>query len=84
MKAKFITNLIFTVIIMTFFSFDFDKAEGWFIAGSKPKSYEMGIDKGAGPNAKNVASIKSIVFTNPPRAVLMNTTPFFIFSKTAL
>lgn len=33
---------------------------GWFSAGSKPKSYEMGIDKGSGQDGKNAATIKSI------------------------
>ena len=37
----------------------FDLPTGWFKAGSDPKSYEMGIDKGAGQNGKNAASIKS-------------------------
>lgn len=38
----------------------FDLPTGWFNAGSKPKSYEMGIDKGAGQDGKNAATIKSI------------------------
>jgi hypothetical protein len=38
----------------------FDLPAGWFAAGSKPKSYEMGIDKGAGQDGKNAATIKSI------------------------
>lgn len=38
----------------------FELPEGWFKAGSKPKSYDMGIDKGAGPDGKNAATIKSI------------------------
>jgi hypothetical protein len=38
----------------------FDIPAGWFTAGSKPKSYEMGIDKGAGPDGKNAATIKSV------------------------
>ena len=32
----------------------------WYIAGSKPNSYEMGIDKGKGQDGKNAATIKSI------------------------
>ncbi len=36
------------------------KASGWAIAGSDPKSYEMGIVKGAGLHGNNAASIKSI------------------------
>lgn len=38
----------------------FDLPTGWFAAGSKPKSYEMGIDKGVGHDGKNAATIKSI------------------------
>jgi len=38
----------------------FDTPTGWFNAGSNPKSYEMGIDKGAGQDGKNAATIKSI------------------------
>ena len=38
----------------------FNLPAGWFIAGSKPQSYEMGLDKGAGQNSKNAATIKSI------------------------
>ena len=38
----------------------FDLPTGWYKAGSKPKSYEMGIEKGAGQDGKNVATIKSI------------------------
>lgn len=34
--------------------------EGWVKAGSAPESYDMGIDKGAGQNGKNAATIKSI------------------------
>jgi hypothetical protein len=38
----------------------FDLPTGWGIAGSQPKSYAMGIDKGAGQDGKNAATIKSI------------------------
>ncbi|MGZ3864336.1 MAG: hypothetical protein ACXVPN_03965 [Bacteroidia bacterium] len=38
----------------------FDLPSGWFKAGSMPGSYEMGIDKGKGPEGKNAATIKSI------------------------
>jgi hypothetical protein len=40
--------------------FSFDLPTGWFVAGSSPKSYEMGIDKRAGQDGKNAATIKSI------------------------
>jgi len=33
--------------------------KGWFAAGSEPKSYDMGTDKGAGRDGKNAATIKS-------------------------
>jgi hypothetical protein len=59
MTTKLFKNLFLVTIIMTLFSFDFEKAEGWFSAGSKPKSYDMGIDKGAGQDGKNCATIKS-------------------------
>ncbi|MBN8697462.1 MAG: hypothetical protein J0L87_13105 [Bacteroidetes bacterium] len=38
----------------------FDLPTGWGKAGSKPDSYEMGIDKGAGQNGTNAATVKSI------------------------
>ena len=44
----------------TLFSFDHPLPNGWIKAGDKPKSYDMGIDKGAGPNSQNAATIKSI------------------------
>ena len=48
--------LLGTMVAMS----SFDLPAGWFAAGSKPKSYEMGIDKGAGKDGKNAATIKSI------------------------
>ena len=53
LKISFLFALTFTLL-------SFDLPTGWFNAGSKPKSYEMGIDKGAGQNGKNAATIKSI------------------------
>jgi hypothetical protein len=38
----------------------YDLPEGWFKAGSAPNSYNMGIDKGAGQDGGNAATIKSI------------------------
>ncbi len=55
---KIISSVLFIGMIATFLSFELP--EGWFKAGSKPKSYDMGINKGAGQNGKNVATIKSI------------------------
>lgn len=38
----------------------FDMPTGWHKAGSHPDSYEMGLDKGAGKDGRNAATIKSI------------------------
>lgn len=38
----------------------FDLPINWHRAGSKPKSYQMGIDKGSGQDGKTAATIKSI------------------------
>lgn len=46
-------------IAMAFTLLSFDQPTGWFIAGSDPKKYDMGIDKGAGQDGKNAATIKS-------------------------
>ena len=40
--------------------FSFDLPSSWFKAGNKPNSYDMGIDKAAGQDGKNAATIKSI------------------------
>lgn len=45
-------------ISMVFLSFELPT--GWFKSGSLPKSYDMGIDIGAGEDGKNAATIKSI------------------------
>lgn len=59
---KAIKTYVFGVLFlaMTFALFSFDLPLGWFKAGSEPKSYDMGIDKGAGQDGKNAATIKSI------------------------
>lgn len=54
---KLLTGVFFIAMIVTLFSFDLPT--GWFKAGSDPKSYDMGIDKGAGREGKNAATIKS-------------------------
>jgi len=58
MKASILKNVLLfgTAIVLL----SFDTPAGWFKAGSKPKSYEMGIDKGTGQDGKNAATIKSI------------------------
>jgi len=38
----------------------YDVPTGWFVAGSQPKQYQMGVDKGAGQAGNNAATIKSI------------------------
>lgn len=55
---KILISLLLTAFAATLFSFDLPK--GWFKAGSKPKSYVMDIDKGAGQDGKDVFTIKSI------------------------
>ncbi len=55
---KIISSVLFIGLTATLLSFELP--EGWFKAGSKPKSYDMGIDNGAGKDGKNVATIKSI------------------------
>ena len=59
MTAKnFITGALLAVMTVILLSFDLPTA--WFKAGDKPDSYEMGVDKGAGKDGKNAATIKSI------------------------
>ena len=58
MTKSFLKNSF--LVVLTFTLLSFDLPTGWFNAGSKPKSYEMGIEKGAGQNGKNAATIKSI------------------------
>lgn len=58
MKLNFLKSLLIIGSALALLSFD--KPAGWFNAGSKPQSYEMGIDKGAGQSGKNAATIKSI------------------------
>lgn len=48
-----------SIIAMLTLLFSFDIPAGWFVAGSEPKSYEMGIDIGAGHDGKNAATILS-------------------------
>ena len=49
---NFLKGILFSGLAMTLFSFDLPA--GWFKAGSEPKSYEMGIESGAGQDG-NVA-----------------------------
>jgi len=52
--------LLFTTILILF-SFNFGEPLGWYKSGSKPECYDMGVEKGAGQDGGNAASIKSIV-----------------------
>lgn len=56
-KSK-ITALLILVMIFPLFSYDL--ATDWLIAGNCPESYEMGIERNAGPQSKDVFTIKSI------------------------
>ena len=54
-----ILKMFFTAgIVLVLFSFDLPT--GWFVAGTSPYSYEMGIDAGKGQNGGNAATIKSV------------------------
>lgn len=55
---KLQTIVLLISISLTLLSFDLPI--GWFQSGSDPESYDMGIDKGAGQDGKNAATIKSI------------------------
>ncbi|MBI2968981.1 MAG: hypothetical protein HYY40_14360 [Bacteroidetes bacterium] len=54
---NFFHRVLLIGLALTFFSFDLP--QGWFKAGNKPGSYEMGTDKWAGQDGKNAATIKS-------------------------
>ena len=45
MKIKFNTGIILLVIAITSFAFksEMEQVKGWFLAGSKPSSYEIGV-----------------------------------------
>lgn len=58
MKNSMAKFLVLVLIACSLLSFDLPV--DWFKAGNKPGSYEMGIDKGAGQDGKNAATIKSI------------------------
>lgn len=57
---KSFSIIFFSLVILLLCGFDLEIPEGWFKAGSKIKSYDMGIDNGSGPDGKNTATIKSI------------------------
>jgi len=57
MTTYFLKSIL--IIGTTLALLSFDLPTGWFKAGSKPQSYEMGIDRSAGQNSKNSGTIKS-------------------------
>lgn len=58
MTTKILRNVLLVGTMVALFSFDIPK--GWTSGGTDLKEYEMGIDKGAGQDGKNAATIKSI------------------------
>jgi hypothetical protein len=58
MTTKILKKILIVLTTVTLFSFDMPN--GWQKAGDDPESYDMGIDKGAGQDGKNAATIKSI------------------------
>jgi hypothetical protein len=59
MTKKILKSILLVAAVFILFSFGFDIPEGWFEAGSHPGNYDMGIEKGAGQDGKNAATIKS-------------------------
>lgn len=57
---KTITIKIVLLIGLAITLSSFEIPAGWFKSGSEPNSYYMGIEKGAGLDGKNAATIKSI------------------------
>ena len=57
MTTKILKGVLLVGTTLALFSFDLPK--GWFKAGSDPAKYEMGVDKGAGQDGKNAATIQS-------------------------
>ena len=58
MKTTTIKSVFLMGLALTFLSFEIPT--GWFKSGSEPNSYDMGIEKGAGLEGKNAATIKSV------------------------
>src|ERR1043166_7343562 len=56
---KIVKPFLLGICVTAFMSFDLPA--GWNKAGSSADSYDMGIDKGAGQDGKNCATIKSLV-----------------------
>jgi hypothetical protein len=58
MKKAIIYGTLMFMTTLALFSYDLPKS--WFKAGNQPDKYDMGLDKGAGRDGKDVATIKSI------------------------
>jgi len=56
MKSHAVKALLLVVLVAMF---AFDVPKGWYKAGSNPDRYEIGIDKGAGIEGSNAATIRS-------------------------
>jgi hypothetical protein len=56
MKSNAAKALLLVVLVALY---AFDVPKGWYKAGSNPDKYEIGIDKGAGIDGTNAATIKS-------------------------
>ncbi len=58
MTKKILKSVLLFITVIVLVSFDLPA--DWGKTGSKPDSYDMGIDKGMGQDGKNAATIKSI------------------------
>lgn len=79
MKNQFLKRGLIVLIALTLFSFDLPT--GWHKAGSAPECYDMGIDKGAGRDGKNAATIKSIKKTKGFGTLMQSCLPDKYFGK---
>ena len=59
METTTIKRFFFFFLALTFLSFELPS--GWFKSGSDPNSYDMRVEKGAGYDGKNAATIQSIM-----------------------
>lgn len=59
METTTIKRFLLIGLALTFLSFELPS--GWFKSGSDPNSYDMRIEKGAGYDGKNAATIQSII-----------------------
>ncbi|SDH46497.1 hypothetical protein SAMN04488062_10820 [Flavobacterium omnivorum] len=59
METTTIKRFLLIGLALTFLSFELPS--GWFKSGSDPNSYDMRVEKGAGYDGKNAATIQSIM-----------------------